>query len=184
VAHLAPKLEIVLLYLTTLEIGNTMSNADSGLNFGDIDELLNATMDDLDDLPPQGVPPSGHYNLTTTFAVESIGEGNDKKQVVTAAYIVDSINELKDDEEKDEVAVGQQFKEFFHMTKKDGNRNTFGIGTLKQRLAPHAERFGTTNIGELINMVKQVAITASVKRTVNKKNEDQFNMQLKDIVLL
>lgn len=150
--------------------------------FDNIDDLLNASMDDLEDLPPQGVPPSGHYNLTVTFAVEKIGD--DEKDVVTASYVVDAINELKDEDERSEVAVGQQFKEFFHLTKKNGEKNTFGIGTLKQRLAPHAERFGTKNIGELINNVKQVAITATVQRRVNKKNEDQFNMQMKDIVLL
>ena len=168
-----------------MSTGNIMTSENqSGLDFGDIDELLNATMDDLDDLPPTGVPPSGHYNLTVTFGVEDIGEGDAKKKVVTASYIVDSINELKDEDERSEVAVGQQFKEFFHMTKKDGNRNAFGIGTLKQRLAPHAERFGTNNIGELVQQVQQVAITASIKRTVNKKNEDMWNMQMKDIVLL
>lgn len=161
-----------------------MTTDTSGLNFGDIDELLNATMDDLDDLPPQGVPPSGHYNLLVTFGVEEIGQDKDKKKVVTAAYVVEAINELKNEEEKDEVAIGQNFKEFFHMTKKDGTRNVYGIGTLKQRLAPHQERFGTANIGELVNVVKQVSITASVKRTQNRMNEDQFNMQMKDIVLL
>lgn len=154
----------------------------SELNFEDIDALLDASMDDLDDLPPVGVPPSGHYNLTVSFGIEEIGD--DKKQVVTASYIVDAINELKDPEDASEVAVGQQFKEFFHMTKKDGTKNAFGIGTLKARLKPHAERFGTDSIRQLVNDVKQVAITASIKRTVNKKNEDQFNMQMKDIVLL
>lgn len=161
-----------------------MSEANSNLDFGDIDELLNATMDDLDDLPPQGVPPSGHYNLTVSFSIEEIGQDKDKKKVVAAKYIVDAINELKDEEERGEAAVGQQFTEFFHLKKKNGEKNTFGIGTLKQRLAPHAERFGTSNIGELVNQVKQVAITASVKRTVNRMNEDQYNMQMKDIVLL
>lgn len=161
-----------------------MTEANSNLDFDDIDTLLNATMDDLDDLPPQGVPPSGHYNLTVTFAVEDIGSEKEKRKGVTATYIVDAVNELKDEEERGDVAVGQQFKEFFYMKKKNGERNTFGIGTLKQRLAPHAERFGTNNIGELVNAVKQVAITASLKRTQNKMNEDQYNMQMKDIVLL
>lgn len=154
----------------------------SDLTFENIDDLMNATMDDLDDLPPQGVPPSGHYNLTVTFDVEDIGDP--PKKVVTANYVVDSINELKDETEADEVKVGQNFKEFFHMTKKDGTKNTYGVGTLKDRLRPHQERFGTGNIGELVSQVKQVAITASLKRSVNKKNEDQFNMRLSDIVLL
>lgn len=155
---------------------------DNGIAFESIDDLFNASMDDLDDLPPIGVPPSGHYNLTVTFEVKEIGD--DKKQVVAADYVVDAINELKDEDERGEVAVGQTFSEFFHLTKKDGTKNLFGIGNLKARLAPHSERFGTKNIGELIQQVKQVAITATIKRTVNRKNEDQFNMQMKDIVLL
>lgn len=160
------------------------TTANSNLDFDDIDVLLNATMDDLDDLPPQGVPPSGHYNLSVTFSVETTGEGKDKRQLVAASYIVDAINELKDEEDAADVMVGQQFREFFFMKKNNGEKNTFGIGTLKNRLAPHAERFGTSHIGELVNQVKQVAITASIKRTQNKKNEDQYNMQMKDIVLL
>jgi hypothetical protein len=158
------------------------SENQSDLQFENIDALLDASMDDLDDLPPVGVPPSGHYNLTATFGIKEIGE--EKKQVIAVDYIVDAINELKDEDERGDVIVGQQFTEFFHLTKKDGGKNTYGIGTLKQRLAPYSERFGETKIGELVKQVKQVAITASLVRKVNKKNEDQYNMQLKDVVLL
>jgi len=152
--------------------------------FDSVDDLLNASMDDLDDLPPVGVPPSGHYNLTVTFGVKEIGEGDKKKEVIAADYVVDAVNELKDKEEADDVKPGQAFSEFFHLTKKDGTKNTFGIGTLKERLKPFAERFNTTNIGELIKEVKQVSIAATVIRKVNKKNEDQYNMNLKDVIVL
>lgn len=152
------------------------------LNFADIDSLLNASMDDLDDLPPIGVPPSGHYNLTVSFEIKQIGE--DKKDVVCATYIVDAVNELKNPEEADEVKEGQQFMEFFHMLKKNGEKNTYGIGTLKQRLAVFSERLGTTKIGELINGVKQMQIAATLKRKVNAKNEDQVNVSFQDVILL
>lgn len=151
---------------------------------GDLEALLNASMDDLDDLPPIGVPPSGHYNLTVSFEIKQVGEGSDAKELICASYVVDAINELKNDDERDEVAVGQQFSEFFHMLKRDGTPNKFGIGTLKERLKAYSDRFGTTNIGELVKEVKQVAIAAVVVRKVNKKNEDQYNMNLKDVVLL
>jgi hypothetical protein len=152
------------------------------LDFENIDALLDASMDDLDDLPPVGVPPSGHYNFTVTFGIKEMGD--DKKQIVAADYVVDAINELKDEDERSEVAIGQQFTEFFYVTKKDGTKNTYGIGTLKARLAPYAERFGETKIGELVKSVKQVAITATVKRRVNRKNEDHWNVDVKDVVLL
>lgn len=154
----------------------------SELNFEDMDQLLDADLDDLDDLPPVGVPPSGHYNLTMSMSIEQVGE--EKRDVIFASYVVDAINELKDDTEREEVAIGQQFREGFYLTKKNGEKNTFGIGTLKERLAPMAARFGTTSIRDLIEQTKQVAITAKVIRKVNKKNEDMYNLSLKDIVVL
>lgn len=154
------------------------------LQFDDVDALLNASMDDLDDLPPTGVPPTGHYNLTMTMSVEDVEKEGETRKVIFAQYVVDAINELKDEDERAEVAIGQQFREGFYLLKKNGEKNTFGIGTLKERLKPMRERFGTDNIGALINECKQIAITASVKRRVNKANEDQYNMQMKDIVLL
>lgn len=159
-----------------------MSN--DNLDFENIDALLGASMDDLDDLPPQGVPPSGHYNLTMTTSIEDFEKDGEIRKMIVASYVVDAINELKDETEADEVAVGQQFRETFFLLKKDGTKNVFGIGTLKERLKPLAERFGTSNIGDLINQTKQVAITATIKRKASKKDADQYNMQMKDMVLL
>lgn len=152
--------------------------------FDNLDELFDASMDDLDDLPPQGVPPSGHYNVTVTFGTKTIGEGKDEREVPCCDYVVDAINELSDPEEEGEVKVGQQFTEFFHLKTKKGEKNTFGIGTLKERLKPHSERAGTTNIGELMKNTKQVAIAATLKRRENRKQEGQYNMQLTDVIVL
>jgi len=154
----------------------------NGILFDNIDALLDASMDDLDDLPPMGVPPSGHYNLTVSFDIKTIGEEN--KEVIAAEYLVDAVNELKDPDEASEVLPKQQFTEFFHITKKDGAPNPFGIGKLKQRLAPYVDRVGTKNIRELIAGVKEFQIAATVKRSVNRKNEDQFNVDIKDVVIL
>jgi len=159
-----------------------MTAASNNVLFDNLDALLDASMDDLDDLPPMGVPPSGHYNLDTTFSIETIGDEN--KEVIMAKYIVEAVNELKDPEDAAEVLPKQEFAEFFHITKKDGSVNTFGIGKLKQRLAPYVDRVGTKNIRELVNGVKNFHIAATVKRTQNRKNEDQYNVDIKDVVIL
>ena len=159
-----------------------MSTDNNAVLFDNLDALLDASMDDLDDLPPMGVPPSGHYSLNIAFDIATIGEEN--KEVIVAKYIVESINELKDTEEASEVAIGQQFAEFFHITKKDGSPNTFGIGKLKQRLKPYVDRVGSNSIRELINGVKDFKIAATVKRTQNRKNEDAHNVDIRDVVLL
>lgn len=152
--------------------------------FSNIDELLDASMDDLDDLPPVGVPPSGHYDLLITFDTKEIGTGEDAKEVICANYEVTAVNELKDPEEASEVQVGQKFTEFFHVVKRDGTKNVFGIGKLKQRLAPYTERVGTKSIRDLVAGIKDFAITAEIKRKANPKNEDQYNMDLKNVVVL
>jgi hypothetical protein len=129
-----------------------------------------------------GVPPSGHYNLSITYSIDTVGDDN--KQVIKAEYEVLEINELKDEQERADVAVGQKFTEFTYVVKKDGKPNSFGIGKLKQRLAPFTGPSGCSNIGELINWTKNIVVAATLKRTVNKKNEDQFNLDLKDVVVL
>jgi len=156
--------------------------ANNGLDLTNIDALLGAMMDDLDDLPPQGVPPSGHYNLDVSFTIETIGDDN--KQVICAKYKVLAINELKDEAERTEVSDGQEFAEFFHTTKKDGKPNVFGIGKLKQRLIPFKEVTGGNTVGDIMQGVKHIAVAASLSRKVNKRNEDQFNMDLKDMIVL
>lgn len=160
-------------------------DTNNGLDLSEVDDILNANMEDLDDLPPVGVPPSGHYNLTVTYSIEDTEDdkGN-KRKTIFAKYVVDAINELKNDEDATDVAVGQEFREGFYLKKKDGTPNKFGIGTLKARLGAFSERFGTQNIGELIQAVNQIAISATIKRTVNRKDEDRFNMQIKDVVVL
>lgn len=152
--------------------------------FANLDALLDASMDDLEDLPPYGVPPTGHYNLTVTFGLKEVGSGDDLKEVIGATYVIDAVNELKDSEEATEVVPKQMFSEYFYLTKKDGSINTISIGKLKERLKPYVERAGTSNIRELINTVNEWAITAEVKRRVNPKDEERPNMDLKNVVLL
>lgn len=148
--------------------------------FDNVDDLLNASMEDIEDLPPVGAPPSGHYNLLLSMEKREVGE----KDVICADFEITAINDLKEGEDPEEVKEGQKFTIFYHVTKKDGTMNKFGIGQLKELLKPFATHFGKNNIGELINDVKQMNIAAAVKRKVNRKNEDQYNLNIKDIVIL
>ncbi len=157
-----------------------MSNTE--LDLTNMDALLNAVMDDLEDLPPMGTPPSGHYNFTVSMEVTTIGDQN--KQVIAAKYVIDAINELKNEDEASEVAVGMQFTEFFHTTKKDGSANTFGIGKLKQRLSPFASLASENTVGGIINAVNQIAAAGTIVRKASKRDPDQYNLDIKDIIVL
>lgn len=150
--------------------------------FDNIDSLLDASMDDIEDLPPVGVPPTGHYNLEVTATRE---QSQDKKsEYVKFSYKVLAVNELKNPEEAGDAAEGMRFDNIFSPIKKDGTPNTVSIGLMKQALAPFSEHFGEKNIGACIGHINQISIAASLVRRQDKKDEDRYRFALKDVVIL
>ena len=156
-----------------------MSNA----AFNDFDDLLNASMDDLDDLPPVGVPPTGHYNLVVT-AERVDPEEAGKNPYIKFSYEVEAINEIKNPEEEAQAAVGMKFSQIFSPFKKDGTKNDFGIGFLKEAVAPFSAYFGVTQMGEVLNQINKVSVAASLVRKQDRKDQERFNFSLRDVVVL
>lgn len=145
------------------------------------DDLLSMDMTSIEDLPPIGIPPTGHYNLEVTGSRETRDGGG---EYIKFAYTVMSVNEVKDPLEESQAAVGQNFVEFFSPLKKDGTVNEFGMKFLKQTMQPYADHFGGGNFGEVLNQVNKVAIAATLVRRVDKKDSDRFNFNLRDVVIL
>lgn len=145
------------------------------------DDLLSMDMTDIEDLPPMGIPPTGHYNLEVTASRETRDGGG---EYIKFAYTVTGVNEVKDPLEESQAAVGQQFVEFFSPLKKDGTANEFGMKFLKQTMQPYADHFGAGSFGEVMNNINKVAIAATLSRRVDKKDSDRFNFSLRDVVIL
>lgn len=155
-----------------------MSNA----SFADFDSLMNASMDDIDDLPPVGVPPTGHYNLLVTASREtSEASGN---EYIKFQYEIQDINEIKNEAEASEAAVGQKFSTMYSPFKKDGSINEYGIGFLKEAVKPYAAHFGTTGIGDTLAAIQQVSVAATLVRRQDKKDPERMNFNVKDVVVL
>lgn len=154
----------------------------SEMNFSDFDAVLAAGMDDLMDLPPMGVPPSGHYNLDVT--AERVKGKDGKPDYVKFEYVVTSINELAEGSDESEVKAGQKFTEMFSPIKKDGTVNEMGIGFLKERLKPFAAHFNTAGVGETMSNIQAVTIAASLVRVPAKKEGERDGMRLDNVVLL
>lgn len=156
----------------------TMSNA----AIRDLDSLMDASMDDIDDLPPVGVPPTGHYNLSVTAERKENKEKT--SEYIQFSYEVEAVNEVKDPAEESQAAVGMKFSQMFSPIKKDGTPNELGIGFLKEAVAPFSAHFGTPKMGETIAQINKVSVAASLVRRVDKKDADRFNFNLKDVVVL
>ena len=156
-----------------------MSNA----AFTDFDSLLNSSMDDLDDLPPVGVPPTGHYTLAVTAERVTPTEVG-KNEYIKFSYEVEAVNEVKNPEEESQAAAGMKFSQIFSPFKKDGTVNDFGVGFLKEAIAPFAAHFGTRGIGESLQAINKVSVAASLIRKQDRKDPERFNFSLKDVVVL
>lgn len=153
--------------------------------FGEIDDLLDATMDDLDGLPPMEVPPTGIYTLSVTVERKT---QNEKDALVTGFKVV-GITEVADETEAGSVQVGQIFQNGTYTKTKEGKVNEFGIAAFKDSLVPFAQHFfpdswKTTPIRDVIEKVNELNISARVIRTLRKGTEDQYNFRLKEVIVL
>lgn len=146
------------------------------------DDLMDMSMDSIEDLPPVGCPPTGHYNLVVTAKKETNKDSGNES--IRFNYVVEAINEVKNPEEESQAAVGQSFVEFFSPLKKDGTVNEWGMKFLKQAMAPFAAHFGGSNFAEVLAQIDKVSIAASLTRTRDKKEPDRFNFRLADVVIL
>lgn len=150
--------------------------------FADMDALLAANMDDLEDLPPMGVPPTGFYTLSVTCNRKP---NKDKTgEYFEFAYEVVEVGEVKNAEEADQAAVGMKFSERFSPFKKDGDVNEWGIGFLKEACKPFQQHFGVQTVGEVVQMINSVVITAELSRRADKKDPERFNFSLKNVIVL
>ncbi len=146
------------------------------------DDLMDMSMDSIEDLPPVGCPPTGHYNLLVSAKKETNKDTGSES--IRFNYVVEAINEVKNPEEESQAAVGQSFVEFFSPLKKDGTVNEWGMKFLKQTMAPYADYFGGGNFAAVLQNIDKVAIAASLTRVRDKKEPDRFNFRLADVVIL
>lgn len=146
------------------------------------DDIMDMGMDDVEDLPPVGVPPTGHYNLLVSASRET--RDNDGTEYIKFSYTVEAVNEVANPDEQDQAAVGQNFVEFFSPLKKDGSVNDWGMKYLKQAMQPFAAQFGGTSFSEVLASIDKVSVAASLTRKKDKKDQDRFNFSLKDVIVL
>lgn len=148
----------------------------------DLDALFNANLDDIDDLPPVGCPPTGCYNLLVSATREASKESGN--EFVKFSYEVTAINEVKNPEEANQAAVGMKFTEFFSPFKKDGTPNEWGQKFLKQAIKPFAEHFGARSFGEALAQINKIEVMAVLVRVVDKKDDTKINARLSDVTIL
>lgn len=114
-------------------------------------DILDSTLDDLADLPSNAAFPAGAHNATMFLSAPAPKAG--KKQQVVAKFKYKDNIELANPTDAvpnpdDECTI------FISLYKKDGDKNEFGEGQVKQLLAPLKAAGLTGNTRELIEATK------------------------------
>lgn len=135
-------------------------------------DLFSASIDDLADLPSYETPPPGVYILTVSTDVKKI---NDKDAVEASFTVVETVELLKAEDKP--VLDGTKFSTAFMLG------NEYGVGNLKKFLAPFAEHFSISNIGQLIQEIKDVEISGKVTNRTDKNDASKVYASVIDITV-
>lgn len=139
--------------------------------FSSIDDLFSTSIDDLADLPSFETPAPGAYILKASADTKKIND----KDAIEASFEVVEVIELKNATDK-AVVPGTKFSTAFFLD------NEFAIGNLKKFLAPFAQHFGKTNIGDLIREdMKDVLIAATVTNRKDKNDPEKVYASVTNI---
>lgn len=144
----------------------TDTNRNAAIN--SIDQLLSASLDDLDDLPSFSVPPNGSYIVDVTTEQKTIND----KPAIEASFVVVETVELADVSDVPAKA-GDKFSTLFTL-------NEIGIGKLKEFCVPFAEHFGEKSIGKLVSEnIKGVRAAVTVKQRKDKTDPEKVYASVK-----
>ena len=135
-----------------------------------MDNLLDATLDDLEDLPEFTPFKPGAHKVTASFDVKEI---NDKQAVELAFTLVETLELSDPQQEKD--APGHTSSTMFLL------ENEYGRGNLKKCAAPFGVALGFSTIREIVEGVKDVECLILTTVRKDKNDPDKVYLNVKEI---
>lgn len=142
--------------------------------------LLGQSIEDLEDVAPFAVPPTGEYTLEVQLEPKSMKIKNGKRAGETMhsiefKYTLVDVVDVKHEEERDEIVPGQMFSELMELTP---DRMKWH----KQKLIEMKALTGTNNLEELLAaFAKPVKVQAKVTRRQDKQDKDVYYASVSDI---
>ena len=123
-----------------------------------LDNLLDATLDDLADIPSIQIFPAGAHKVTIGFKID------DKKSAVQVGFTYIEPLELSDPTATAPEA-GAKNGLYIGLKKKDGTANEYGQGTLKLIASAMKERFPGNSTREVLEAAEgaEVAIVTKIR---------------------
>lgn len=137
-----------------------------------IDDILDATLDDLADLPEFTVPPAGTYQMVIKSAEQKkVAE----HPAVEVKFSISSTVELEDDTQEP-VKDGTETSIAYMLD------NEFGVGSLKKLLKPIGEHLGVSKVSEILEQSRGMEVVTVTR--VRKGKGENAERKYFDIVRL
>lgn len=141
-------------------------------------DILDATLDDLADLPSYEPFPAGHHRVKVTLESEKISERMKAPYVEMVLEAVETI-ELVDADASKPTNPGDKCSTLFNLG------NEFGLGNLKKCCKPLAAALGTESIRECVEQCNdiecEVITSISIGKTDGKPDPDKKYLNIKEL---
>lgn len=139
---------------------------ETGSGMVPIENLMDASLDDLKDLPKFEVPPQGHYKLIVSLEKKVVND----HQCIEAKCEVEETLELANKSEE-QVEPGTKFSQLFMMD------NEWGQGGFKGFAVPIGQAVGAKKISEVVEKCQNLKIASTLRHRFHK---DDKNLPIKE----
>lgn len=150
-----------------------MDNAQNSAAMADLDSLLDATLDDLADVPEFKPFPAGAHRCTINWAFKEISKQMCPEIKLTAIETIELSNP-----EDTPVKAGDTAAQAFLLKNKEGKKNEISEGQLKNLLKPLQEHLGTASNRETIEKSNGLEVVAVTKLRTDNSDKDNVKHYL------
>ena len=145
-------------------------------------DFLDSTVDDLADLPEFKPYPLGSY-IFTFAGWDTLFNDKKKPTGVELEFSLRSVLEMADPEEMAtfNAEEGRKWKTRILVKKKDGGRNEFGEGQLKNFLNVLRERFPGESTREILDGGVGSDLAITLKQRADKNDREKIYNEIKEV---
>lgn len=133
-------------------------------------DILDAKLDDIDDLPEFAIFPAGAHRARATMEIKEV---NGKRAVELSLSLIEHM-ELADPNDK-ALPEGSQSSVLYMLD------NEYGVGNLKKVAKPFGEALGTQVLKEIIEQVRDIEVAVLTTVRTDKNDPDKKYLGIKEL---
>jgi len=137
-----------------------------------LDDLLDATLDDLEDLPAFTPFPHGAYKVSASMSLKEIGT----KTGVELELILLEVIEMANPEDV-EPRPGDRATALYFLD------NKFGVGNFKKHAIVFGAALGVSNNREIIEQTKSIECSVFTSTRADRNDPSKVYLEVKEVII-